>query len=146
MVADFSAALAQIADQLFATIQLRAGWLVAIKVAYQTNSQRDVVEIIAVHVAAIDLSTPAISNFDLSIAGGGAVPDDKMISEAVLHSSKMSVVVIERGGVALSRSAVVDNDVLPTATSDRRAINLAAHRSGQIPIASATAAASAAAE
>ena len=41
--ADFAAALSQVANQFFAGFELRTCGLVTIKVAYQTNAERDVV-------------------------------------------------------------------------------------------------------
>jgi hypothetical protein len=64
----FPAALLQIPNQLFARFELRAGRLVAIEITDQANAQPDVVHIIAVHVAAVDLAAPAITDFDLAIA------------------------------------------------------------------------------
>ena len=110
---DFPAAFPQIADQFFARLQLRARRLIAIEIADETNAERDVVQVIAVHVAAVDLAPPAIADFDFAIAGGGAVADDEMIGESVLHPANMAVVVIENARVALPRAAVVHDDELP---------------------------------
>ena len=63
-----SAALPQIPDQLLARFQLHTGWLVAVEIAHETNPKPDVVHIIAVDVAAVDLATPAIADFDLAIS------------------------------------------------------------------------------
>src|SRR6202011_4044484 len=101
--------------QLFATIKLGARRLVAIKIADQTNSERDVVEIIAVNVAAVDLTPPTIAQFDLAVPGGSSVTDHEMVGESVLHSTKMSMVVIEGGGVSLPSAAIVNDDELPAA-------------------------------
>ena len=84
MRVDLSATIAQIADQFFARLQLRARWLVAVEIADETNAERDVVEVIAVHMAAVDLAPPAIADFDFAIAGGGSVADDEMVREPVL--------------------------------------------------------------
>ena len=64
----FSAALLQIPNQLFTRVELRARRLVAIEIAHQTNTEPDVVHIIAVNMAAVNLTTPAIANFDLAVA------------------------------------------------------------------------------
>src|SRR6058998_4149960 len=71
---DFAAAFSQVTDKLLARVELRARWLVAIKIADETNPERNVVQIIAVHVAAIDLTPPAIADFDLPVAGRRSVP------------------------------------------------------------------------
>ena len=131
---DLSAALAQVANQFFARLELRSRRLIAIEIADETNSQRDVVEIIAVHMAAIDLPPPAIAHFDLPIAGGGSVSDHKLIREAILHPPDVTMIVIKNAGVALTRAAVVDHDELPAAALHRRSIDFRTDRAGEITI------------
>jgi hypothetical protein len=140
MIAHFAAALPEVTNQLFATIKLGARRLVAIKIADQTNSERDIVEIIAMNVAAIDLTPPTIAHFDLAVPGGSSVADHEMVGESVLHSTKMSMVVIEGGSVSLPSTAVVDDDELPTAPRDRSPIDLRADRARQVAITRAAAA------
>ena len=125
---DLAAALSQITNQLFATIELRPRRLVTIEIADQTNPEGNVVQIIAVHMAAVDLPPPAIADFDLAVAGRSSIADHKMIGEPVLHPPKMTVVIIERGRISLTRSAVVHDDVLPAAARDRGAVDLRADR------------------
>jgi len=120
---------------------LRTCRLIAIEIADQTNAERDVVQIIAVNVAAIDLSAPTISDFDLAVAGGSSIADDEMISKSVLHSANMPVVIIERGRISLTCSAVVHDNKLPAAPRDRRAIDLIADRAGKVTVTGAAAAA-----
>ena len=69
MIADFPATLPQVTDQFFATVELRARRLVAVKISDQANPECDVVEIITVDVAAVDLSPPTVAHFDLTISG-----------------------------------------------------------------------------
>jgi len=64
-----AAALSQIADQFLARVELRARGLVPIEIAHQTNAERDIVQVIAVHVAAVDLTPPAIADFNLAVPG-----------------------------------------------------------------------------
>lgn len=128
MIADFPATLPQISNQLFATIKLRARRLVAIEIADQTNPKRDIVQIITVDVATINLAPPPVAHFDLTITGRSAVADDEMVSEPVLHPAKMTMVIIECGRVSLPGPAVVNNDVLPPAARHRSAIDLAPNR------------------
>ena len=64
----FSTAFLQIPNQFFGCIQLCTRRLVAVKVAHQTNTKRDIVQIITVYVASINLSAPSIPNFDLAVA------------------------------------------------------------------------------
>ena len=65
----FTAAVSQVTNEFLASIELRARGLVAIEITDQTNAERDVVQIIAMHVAAVDLTPPAIADFDLAVAG-----------------------------------------------------------------------------
>ena len=145
VIVDLAAALPEITDQFFAALELRARRLVAIEIADQTNSERDVVQIIAVDVATIDLPPPTVAHLVLAVAGGSSVTDHKMISESVLHPSKMTVVIIERGRVSLTRPAVVHDDKLPAAARDWCAIDLRFYRRREITIARTAAAAAAAA-
>ena len=117
---DLAATFSQVTDEFFARIELRARWLVAIKIADQTNAERNIIQIIAVHVAAVDLAPPAISYFDLTVAGGSSVADHEMVCEPVLHSANVSVIVIKDARVSLPCAAVMDNNELPSAPFDRR--------------------------
>src|SRR5207237_1887397 len=109
-------------------IDLLARPLIAIESADQTNAERDVVQVIAVNVAAVDLPPPPVAHFNLPIAGGSPIPDDEMISEPVLHPANAPVVVIECGRVPLTRSAVVHNNILPATSRDWRALDLSTDR------------------
>ena len=64
----FAAATPQVADELVESFELFSGGFIPIEIAYQTDAQRDVIKVIAVNVAAIDLSCPTVANFNLSIA------------------------------------------------------------------------------
>ena len=118
---DLAATFSQVADEFFARIELRARWLVAIEIADQTNAQRNIVQIIAVYVAAVDLASPAIAYFDLTVAGGSSVADHEMVCEPVLHSANMSVIIIKDARISLPCAAVMDNNELPTTPFYRRA-------------------------
>lgn len=85
------------------------------------------------HVATIDLPPPAVAYFDLAIPGRRAVADHEVISQPVLHVTDVAMVVIENARIALSRSAVVDNDELPSRISpvSRCPIYFGAHRRGE---------------
>ncbi len=74
-----AAAFSQVADEFFARIELSARRLAAIEVAHQTDAERDVVQVIAVHVAAVDLTAPAIPYFDLAVTARCSVADHEMI-------------------------------------------------------------------
>ncbi len=144
VIVDFAASLPQVTNQLLARVELRASRLVAIEVTDQTNPERDVVEIVAVHVAAVDLTPPAVTHFDLTIAGRCAVADHEMIRESILHSADVPMVIIEHGGVPLSCAAVVHDDVLPASTCNRGTIDCRSHRCGEVSITSPTTAATSA--
>jgi len=113
--------VAQVTDEFFARVELCARWLVAIKIAYQTNAERNVVQIIAVHMAAIDLAPPAIAHFDLAVACGSSVADHEVVGKTVLHPADMPMIIIENACVALPRSAVVHDNELPAAPFHWRA-------------------------
>ena len=127
VIADFSAALPEVTNQFLAAIELRASRLIPVKIADQTNAQRNVVQIVAVNVAAINLPSPTIPYLHLAVAGRRAVADHEMVSEPILHSPEMSMVIIKRSRVALTRSAVMHHDVLPATAGDRRIVDLGAH-------------------
>jgi len=118
---DLAATFAEITDEFFARLELRARWLVAIEIAYQTNAERNIVQIIAVHVSAVDLASPAIAYFDLPVAGRSSVADHEMVCKPVLHSANVPMIVIKGARVALPRAAVMHHNELPTTPFHRRA-------------------------
>ena len=114
-----AATFAQKANEFFARVELRARWLVAIEIAYQTNAERNVVQIIAVDVAAIDLTPPAIAHFDLAVARGSSVADYEVVGKTILHPADMPMIIIEDARVPLPRAAVVYHNELPAAPFHR---------------------------
>src|SRR5262249_24111179 len=90
-------------------------------------------------MAAVDLPPPAIADFDLAVAGRSAIADHKVIRESVLHPPKMPMVIIERGGISLTRATVVHNNVLPAPARDRSAIDLRTDGCRQIAVTCAAA-------
>ena len=110
-----AATFAQVANEFFTRVELRARWLVAIKIAYQTNTERNVVQIIAVHVAAVDLAPPTIAHFDLAVARGRSVADHEMVGKTILHPADVPMIIIENARVSLPRAAVVHHNELPAA-------------------------------
>ena len=120
---NLAAAFPQIADELFTRFELRARWLVAIEIAHQTNAERNVVQIVAVHVATVDLAPPTIAHFDLAIPGRCSVPNHEMVRKPVLHAADMPMIIIENARVALSCAAVMHDNELPTTPLHRRAPN-----------------------
>jgi hypothetical protein len=126
MAIDLSAALPQIPDQFFAGLELPARRLIPVEVADQANAKGDVIQVIAVDMAAVNLAAPAIANFDFAVSGGSSIPDDEMISKAVLHAADVAVVIIKNPRAPLPSPAVVHNNELPAAPHDWRAIDLSA--------------------
>jgi hypothetical protein len=139
VIVDLAAALPQVTNQFFAAIELRASGLVAIEIADQANTERNVVEIIAVHMATVDLPAPAIAHFDLAVTAGGAIADDEMIGKTVSHPPDVPMIIIENRGVPLSRATVVHNNELPAGARDWRAINCVLDRAAQITVTAAAA-------
>ena len=108
-----AATVAQVADEFFARVELRACWLVTIKIAYQANAERDVVQIIAVHVAAVDLAPPAIAHFDLAVACGSSVANHEMVCKTILHPADVPMIIIKSARVSLPRAAIMHDNELP---------------------------------
>jgi hypothetical protein len=131
---DLAAALPQVTDQFFARFELCSRGLVAIEIAHQTDAERDVVQVIAVDMAAVDLAAPTVSHFDLAVASRCPVANHEVISEPVLHSPDMSMIIIEYPRVALARATVMNHNKLPTAPLDRRPADLFDDRSREIAI------------
>jgi hypothetical protein len=135
---NLSAALPQIANEFLTTFKLRARRLIAIKVADQTNPKSDVVQIIAVHVAAVDLTSPAIAYFDLPVACRCSIANDEVVGKTILHMTNTSMVIIEDARVALTRATVMHHNHLPAgiAMIGRCAIDFRTHGASQIAVTS----------
>ncbi len=121
-------ALAQVGDEFVQGGVLVARGHVAVEIAHQADAQRDVVEVVAVDVAAVDLSRPARADLDLAVAGTRAVADHEMVRQPVRHVADVAVVVVESRRVSLPRLAVVNDDVLPSPGADVRAVDGVEHR------------------
>src|SRR3954447_8172824 len=113
-----AAAFLQIPDQLFAGFELGARRLVAIEIADETNPQADVVHVIAVDMTAAHLFDPALADLDLAIAGRGAVADDELIGETVLHPADVAMIIIENARASLPGPAIVDDNEFPAIALD----------------------------
>ena len=74
-------------------------------------------------MAAIDLSNPAITDFNFAVAGGVAISNHEVVGEPVLHFTDIAVVEVENAGISLAGSAVVHNDVFPTSILNFGVIN-----------------------
>ncbi len=108
-----TATFSQIADEFLACVKLRARWLATIEIADQTNAKRNVIQIVTVHVPAVDLTAPAIAHFNLAVSCGCSVPDHEMIGETILHPAHVPMVIIEDARVALPRAAIMHYNELP---------------------------------
>ena len=101
--------------------------LIVIVVANQADTEGDIIEVVAMHMAAVDLALPAIANFNFAITRGGAIAYDKLVSEAIGHFTDMQMVILEGLGVALACAAVMDDDIPPPVPQDRGVVNLFAN-------------------
>ena len=77
-------------------------------------------------MASVDLFFPAAADFDFSVARAGAVSDDEVIGQTILHSSSFPVEAIEAGGVSLGGCGVVDDDFPPAVAVDSSMSNFPA--------------------
>jgi len=116
-----TATISQIADEFLACVKLRARWLATIEIADQTDAERNVVQVIAVHVPAVDLAAPPIAHFNLAVSRGRSVPDHKMIGETILHSAHVPVIIIEDTRIPLPCAAVMHHNELPATSFHWRA-------------------------
>ena len=130
---DFANALTQVADELVQGVELFLSGLFLIEVADEADAEGDVVEVVAVDMAAIDLAGPSAANFDFSVARGGAVADHKLIGKAVGHFAHIRVVEFKGFGIALAGAAVVHHDVAPAGFLDGSAVDLFAKGFWQVP-------------
>ena len=89
------------------------GGCVAVEIAHETDAERDVVQVVARDMAAVDLSGPPVSDFDFSIARGISIADDEVVGEAILHFANASVVDIKNPRVSLAGATVMNDDVFP---------------------------------
>lgn len=108
-VIHFADTLAQVAEELIERVELFLSGFFLVEVADQTDAESDVVQVVTVYMPAVDLSAPAITNFDLAISGGRSIADNELVGEAVWHLADVGVVELKCFGVALPCSAVVDD-------------------------------------
>ncbi len=130
----FAAAVSQVANEFLTRVELCACRLVPIEIADKTNAKRNIVQIIAVHMTPVDLPTPAIADFDLTITRRCAVPDNEVICEAVLHAANMLMVIIKNTRIALPGAAIVYDNELPATPFHRRAPNRFDDRTCQVTV------------
>ena len=68
LIVDFSNAESEIPDEFLEGFELFFSGFIAVEIANQTDPQSDVVEIIAMDMASVDLAMPAITNLDLAVS------------------------------------------------------------------------------
>lgn len=86
------------------------------------------------HMAAVNLASPTITDLDFAVAGGSAIANDEMVGETVFHSTHPTMVIVEHTRVTLSCAAVMDDDEFPPVAGYRRASNLFDNGSGEIAV------------
>lgn len=123
----FSAAFSQISDQLLARVELGTRRLIAVEITDQADSESNVIEKIAVHMTAVNLTAPAIAHLDFAVAGRGAVADHEMIGESILHPPDPAMVIVKHPRVALSGAAVMHHDEFPAVAGHWRPANFFDH-------------------
>lgn len=64
-------------------------------------------------MATIELCSPAVADFNRTVARPVPVSDHKVVGEPILHVAYSEMVDVEDPGVPLASSAIMDNDVLP---------------------------------
>ena len=69
----------EIADQFVKRLVFSLGWQVSVEVANEADAKRDVVEIVAMHVSAVELAGPSVPDLDLTVPRRGAVANDEVI-------------------------------------------------------------------
>jgi hypothetical protein len=96
------------------------------EVPNETDANPDLVDLLAMNVAALDLPEPARANFNFSIAGINSVADHKVIRQAVLHPTLPMRTTVD-GGIALSNGAVMRHNPLPPARANTKPVRHSPH-------------------
>jgi len=109
---------------------LSASRLITIEIAHETNTKRDIVHVIAVHVTTVNLPSPAIADFDLTITRGCSIANHEMIGEAIPHPPNLAMIIIKRARVSLACPAIVHDHKLPAPALNRCIANRFDRRSG----------------
>jgi hypothetical protein len=114
----FADAAPEITDQFVERFIFRLRWQVSVEVAHEADPKRDIIEIVAMYVSAVELPGPPVPDLDLTVPGGGTVADDEVISQTVWHPANVPVIIIEDTSVPLPGPAVVYDDIFPSVASD----------------------------
>lgn len=129
---DLSNPTSQICDKFVEGTKLGFGRLIAIQVPYEADADRDIVEVVAGHMPAVDLFCPARTYFNFTITRRSSVADDKMVGHSMLHLANPAMISVENAGVALPGSAVVNDDIFPSAFFDSCAVDRPAHPGSKV--------------
>jgi hypothetical protein len=122
-VVHFADSLSQVANQFVERQVLIFRGYITVEVADKTNTERYIIQIVAMHMSTIELPRPAITDFDLAISGGAAIADDEMVCEAIRHFANVPMVIVKDSSVPLSGPAIMDNDIFPSIPSDAGSID-----------------------
>lgn len=128
----FPDAFSEVIDQFLQCFVLRSGWLFPIEISDQTNTEGDIIQVITVHMPAVDLPGPATSHLDFAISGGTSVPDHKMIRQTISHLSCIAMVEIKNLRIPLGRPAVMHDNVTPAVPFHRSTVDGLEYRPGKI--------------
>jgi len=115
--------VSKIGDQLVESPDLGLGGLVTVEVADQANAERNVIEVVARDMSAVELSRPPVTDLNGAVSRSVTVPDHEMVGEAILHVADPEVVDVEDPGIPLPCAAVVDNDVFPASPANSSSID-----------------------
>src|SRR5437868_5683968 len=106
----------QARSKLLESSQLLRGWRMSIKISHQTNPYSNIIQIVTCYMPAVDLLPPAIANLNLSISREPPVTYDKVVSKSILHPAHSPMISIKSTSVTSPSSAVVNNEILPSAS------------------------------
>ena len=113
----------EIIDQLDQRRLLPGGRPALFKISHDTNADGVFVVSRAFHVPPLNLPQPARTHLHLAVGRAvGAIANHKMIRQTILHAAA-AVRGVKNFCVAVGRSAVMRDDVLPLAGVDARAID-----------------------
>lgn len=108
--------VAQIIDQLGKGIQLFRMGCPALKVPDQANADAFHINLVIAHMAALNLTAPTVTDFNLATPGIEATADNKMIGETVFHSAVLAVISIIGSGITALNATVMADNPLPATT------------------------------
>src|SRR3954471_21290698 len=94
LAVDRTDTFAEVSDQFLRCRALPGRGHFPVEVTDKANSERDVVQVVAMHVPAIDLAGPMAPDFDLAIPGGGPIPNDEMVGQPIHHLAHVPVIVL----------------------------------------------------